>query len=125
MTLGRLALHITELQNFIARIVQTEEFNIGDGPYMPKMPSSQALLLEEFEKTVSNAIQALTGVNDDLLAVPWKFRKGEIVIANQPRGIMIRQQINHIVHHRGQLSVYLRLLDIPLPHIYGPSADER
>ena|ERR1700741_4533775 len=81
-------------------------------------------LLDVFDRHVREARQALQSVKDEDYAVPWSLMKGETVLFTQPRRDAIRSTINHLVHHRGQLSVYLRLLDVPLPSIYGPTADE-
>jgi uncharacterized damage-inducible protein DinB len=82
-------------------------------------------LLAAFEKNVSNAREAIAAATDESLDVVWSLKMGEKVLHTAPRRIVIRQHLNHLVHHRGQLSVYLRLVDVPLPSIYGPTADER
>jgi uncharacterized damage-inducible protein DinB len=64
-------------------------------------------------------------MSDDQLQLSWSLRRGEMVLWNAPKGVVLRNHINHLIHHRGQLTVYLRLLDVPVPSIYGPSADER
>lgn len=83
-----------------------------------------AELLEVFDTNVREARAAIAGASDDVLAESWSLTMGAKVLMTLPRGVVVRQNINHLVHHRGQLSVYLRLLDIPLPSIYGPTADE-
>ena len=82
-------------------------------------------LLTEFDKNVREAREALTSSQDADFAVPWSLKNGDQVLFTAPRGAVVRLHINHLIHHRGQLSVYLRLNDVPLPSIYGPTADER
>jgi len=82
-------------------------------------------LLQMFDKNVKEARQALTAATDQDFTVPWSLKRGERVMFTAPRAAIVRQHINHLVHHRGQLTVYLRLNDVPVPSVYGPSADER
>ena len=81
-------------------------------------------LLERFDALVLQARAALERVSDDDWSKPWSLKMGDRVLMTMPRGVTIRQTINHLVHHRGQLTVYLRLNDVPVPSIYGPTADE-
>jgi uncharacterized damage-inducible protein DinB len=74
---------------------------------------------------VREAKEAIASSKDADYAVPWSLKYGEQVIFTLPRGAVVRQTINHLIHHRGQLTVYLRLLDVPIPSIYGPTADEK
>jgi uncharacterized damage-inducible protein DinB len=82
-------------------------------------------LLRGFDENVRGARAALTSATDTDFAVPWSLKHGDRVLFTAPRRTVVRTHINHLVHHRGQLSVYLRLNDVPLPPIYGPTADER
>ena len=82
-------------------------------------------LLAEFDRNVKEAREVLAGATDADFMVPWTLKAGERVFFTLPRLAVMRQNINHLIHHRGQLSVYLRLVDVPLPSIYGPTADER
>ena len=82
-------------------------------------------LLAGFDKNVGEARAAIAEAKDPDYGVPWSLTRGEQVLMTMPRGSVVRQHINHLVHHRGQLTVYLRLLDVPIPSIYGPTADER
>ena len=82
-------------------------------------------LLGQFDHHVREARAALAAVTDADLGVMWSLKQGDRVLFSSPRGPVVRQHINHMVHHRGQLTVYLRLLDVPIPSIYGPTADER
>ena len=81
-------------------------------------------LLAEFDGHVKEAQAALAAAVDADFDVPWSLKTGGRVLMTLPRGAVVRQNFNHLVHHRGQLTVYLRLLDVPLPSIYGPTADE-
>ena len=81
-------------------------------------------LLAAFDKHVKEARAALAASKDADYQVPWSLKHGDRVLMTMPRGTVVRQTINHLVHHRGQLTVYLRLLDVPVPSIYGPSGDE-
>jgi uncharacterized damage-inducible protein DinB len=81
-------------------------------------------LLAAFDRNVAEARQAIAESDDARYATPWSLTHGERVIFSAPRGTVVRNNISHLVHHRGQLTVYLRLLDVPVPSIYGPTADE-
>jgi uncharacterized damage-inducible protein DinB len=81
-------------------------------------------LLGEFDRHVREAREALTSAKDADFTVPWSLKNGNRVLFTAPRGVVVRSHMNHLIHHRGQLSVYLRLNDVPLPSIYGPTADE-
>lgn len=82
-------------------------------------------LVAMFDQNVASARGALEEVTGAKLNEPWSLKHGEHVIFTSPRGEVVRQHLSHLIHHRGQLTVYLRLLDVPLPSIYGPTADER
>jgi uncharacterized damage-inducible protein DinB len=82
-------------------------------------------LVREFDRHVREARAALASTTDADFAVPWSLKMGDRVLFTSPRGTVVRSHINHLIHHRGQLTVYLRLNDVPLPSIYGPTADER
>lgn len=82
-------------------------------------------LLAAFDKNVRDAREALNEVTGAALDEPWSLTMGDHVLMTSPRGETVRQHLSHLVHHRGQLTVYLRLVDVPLPSIYGPTADER
>jgi len=93
--------------------------------YKPFEPKTTDDLLEFFDKTVAEAIDVLRNTGDEVFLEDWTMRNGEKVYFTMPKAVVMRSFVmNHIVHHRGQLSVYLRLNDIPVPALYGPSADE-
>ena len=82
-------------------------------------------LLAEFDRRAAEAREALQAVTGAALDAPWSLRIGERVLFTEPRGEVVRSHLNHLIHHRGQLTVYVRLVDVPVPAIYGPTADER
>lgn len=86
---------------------------------------STETLLRNFDQNVRDARDALEAAKDADVDVPWSLKRGDMVLFTAPRRSVVRTHISHLVHHRGQLTVYLRLLDVPIPSIYGPTADER
>jgi uncharacterized damage-inducible protein DinB len=82
-------------------------------------------LLEQFDQHVAEARKAIKASKAADYDQPWSLKMGDKVLMTLPRGVVMRQHINHLCHHRGQLTVYLRLLDVPIPSIYGPTADEK
>ncbi len=126
MTIGRLATHIAELPHWVNDIVGSDEYDFAGRPYNPRTAMNPEELTAIFQKSLDTAINALENTSDEVLNGSFKLRQGDFVIFELPKKVAIRNMtMNHIVHHRGQLSVYLRLLNIPVPGIYGPSADER
>jgi uncharacterized damage-inducible protein DinB len=125
MSLGRLAGHVAELPALLAPALTADEIDFASGDYKPFNASSVAELLEEFDTNISKGVELLKGAADERMSDTWRMRSGEKVMFELPRAAVVRGVVlNHIIHHRGQLAVYLRLLDVPLPSIYGPTADE-
>jgi len=125
MTLGRLAGHVAELPGFGATVVRTESLNLSGGQYQPLVATSQRQVVEEFDKKVADTREAIAGAADDHWMKPWSLEYQGKTIFNLPRIAAVRaMMLSHIVHHRAQLGVYLRLNNVPVPSIYGPSADE-
>jgi uncharacterized damage-inducible protein DinB len=125
MPLGALAVHIVEMINWVKLAVTTSELDYAAEPYKPFRPKSTGELLEYFDKIVADTIEALKKTSDETLQERWTVRSGERVFFSKPRMKVIRGDcFNHFIHHRGQLSVYLRLNNIPVPGAYGPTADE-
>jgi uncharacterized damage-inducible protein DinB len=121
--LGDLASHIANLAGFGDMIVNTDERRFGGGE-RPKVFSNTTDLLAAFDDGTTRSRDAIQGLKDDRLSTPWTLRAGDHVIFTLPRAAVLRSLLmNHIIHHRGQLSVYLRLNNVPLPSIYGPTAD--
>jgi uncharacterized damage-inducible protein DinB len=126
MTLGRLAEHLAELPHWVGVIVDDDGIDMESGRpagYTP--PATREGVLAMFDGNVSAARAALAGRTDGELMAPWTLLKGGQPLFTMPRASVLRTFVfNHLVHHRGQLTVYLRMHDVPLPSIYGPSADE-
>ena len=125
MTLGRLAGHVAELPGFGTTTIQTDSLNLSAGEYKPLVPTSRAQVLEAFDKKAAEARAAIAGASDEHLMKPWSLEFGGKTMFTMPRAAVLRtMMLSHLIHHRAQLGVYLRLNDIPVPSIYGPSADE-
>ncbi len=128
MTLARLANHVAELPDWLTMTLTSEVFDMApvDGPkHVSAAHATTEELLSAFDASVSAAHAALSTATDPDMFVPWSLQSGGQEFFKLPRIAVIRTWVlNHIVHHRGQLTVYLRELDIPVPSIYGPSADE-
>jgi uncharacterized damage-inducible protein DinB len=125
MTLGGLATHLANLPFWPASILREDFFDVG-APF-PDMPplKSRAEILEKFDQTSSLLQERLGSTADGELLAPWQLRNGETVLMEMSRAAAVRSWgLSHLIHHRGQLTVYLRLLDVPLPGLYGPTADE-
>lgn len=125
-SLGALATHVANLPTWIVRVENMDVFDAATQFQPPPKFSTTAALVGFFDKNVAAAREALLAIDDTRMGRTWTFKRGEQTIMAMPRADIIRSMaFNHHVHHRGQLSVYLRLLDVPLPPMYGPTADER
>lgn len=125
MEFGRLASHIAEMFSWTGPTLEHPELDFAKMDYKPFEPKTTEELVEFFDKNVAEAIVALKNSPDERFMENWTMRNGEQVYFTMPKIAVMRSFVlNHIVHHRGQLSVYLRLNDIAVPSIYGPSADE-
>ena len=125
MSLGQLAGHVAQLPGLVVVALTQDEFDFAVAGWKPFIPQSTAELVEQHDANAKAAAEALRAGADDRMGETWKLKSGDHALFEMPRGLVARfVGLNHIVHHRGQLSVYLRLLDVPLPSIYGPSADE-
>jgi len=121
--LGHLAQLVAWMPGWITRTLREPSIDLAAGTGYSM--ESTATLLAEFDRNVKSAREALASVTDAALEEPWSLKMGDKVIFTTPRGPTARQHLSHLVHHRGQLTVYLRELDVPIPSIYGPTADER
>jgi uncharacterized damage-inducible protein DinB len=122
-SLGWMAAHVANLPGFAYAAVTTPELDVATVK-TPKI-ESQAGLLPAFDKVSSATSAALATVTDEQFFEDWTLRRGDMVLFTRPRYEIVRAMcFNHIIHHRGQLTMYLRTLDVPLPALYGPSADE-
>jgi len=121
--LGHLAQLLSWMPGWITTTLEKTELNLsGGGGYSFEKTET---LLDLFDQNVAEARAALAKASDQDFQVGWSLKMGDRVIFTLPRVVVVRQHINHLVHHRGQMSVYLRLLDVPVPSIYGPTADEK
>jgi len=127
MSLGELSAHVADLLQLVTAIARNDGFDLASGDAQgPKPPASREELLRAFDANASQLESAIEALDDAALAQPWTLRRGEQELFTAPRSMALRRVgVSHLIHHRGQLSVYLRLLDVPLPSIYGPSADEQ
>jgi uncharacterized damage-inducible protein DinB len=125
MTMSRLATHVAEMVDWITVTCTTSELDFAVGDNKPFEPKTTAELVEFLDKNVAEALEALKNTSDETMREDWTLKNGETVYFIMPKIACLRTMcFNHIWHHRGQLSVYLRLNDIPVPAMYGPSADE-
>jgi uncharacterized damage-inducible protein DinB len=127
MTLGRLAAHIANLPGMLVGALTEDKLDADDLKAQSPSAESVADMLEAFDQKIARSLELLkTQAGENFMLAPWRYTSGEHVIFEMPRIAVIRfVALNHIIHHRGQLSVYLRLLDVPLPSVYGPTADEQ
>ena len=124
MTLLQLATHIAELPSWAAMAFTMNELDFETTPYeLPPINTTEDLL-NLFEKSSDTGKKELENATDESLDEKWILRSGEVIHAEMTRADVVRVSHNQIAHHRGQLGVYLRLLNIPVPGVYGPSADE-
>ena len=126
MKLLRLAAHIAEIPGLFATgVAQAEELDFTKSNYKQPAITTTQELLTFFDETLQKALSALPAMPEEDMEKTWTMRNGETVIMALPKKAVIRTLcLNHIYHHRGQLSVYLRLLDVAVPSVYGPTADE-
>lgn len=120
--LGHLAQLVAWMPGWIARTLEEPALDLATAPGYSF--ETTPALLKEFDRNVRAAREALARISDADFAKPWSLKHGERVLFTAPRPVVVRQHVNHLIHHRGQLSVYLRLVDVPVPPIYGPTADE-
>ena len=126
-TLGELAIHLSNLPLWARLTVELPELDLGvpDNINLVRVPfTSTRDLLERFDRHVREARAALAPTSDEAMGAPWSLRNGGRTVFTLPRAAVLRSFVmSHMIHHRGQLTVYLRLRDVPLPSTYGPSAD--
>lgn len=127
MPLGRLAGLVASMPSWVSLIIDQDELDLnplaGGGKY--QQPSTDKLV-DAHDKYVTKARESLSRTNDDyLMTTNWRLLVGGKVVSEEPRHVVLRDTLNHLAHHRGQLTVYLRLNEQPVPAIYGPSADDQ
>lgn len=124
MTLGRLAQHLSEIPGWVKPTLEQDSLDFSL-PYQPPPIAPRAQMLEAFDKSVAEARALMAATGDERLAEPWSLSSDGKTLFTMPRIAVLRGMImNHLIHHRAQLGVYLRLNDVPVPALYGPSADE-
>jgi uncharacterized damage-inducible protein DinB len=125
MALGRLATHVGELPRWITMTLNTDELDLMNPQWKTSKVTTTDELVALHDASIQEAIEGLRKAPDEIMIGKWTLRRGEAVFFTMPRISVIRtMSMNHIIHHRGQLSVFLRLLNIPVPGMYGPSADD-
>jgi uncharacterized damage-inducible protein DinB len=125
MSLGRLATHIAEIPGWVSGIVDGEGFDVGASSYTPQTLTTVAEVVQLFDRNTRLAAEAVKRQTNDRLLAQWRLtNKGQVIMEIPRVGVIRTLLLNHLIHHRGQLSVYLRLQNVPLPKIYGPTADE-
>ena len=127
MPLGRLAGLVASMPSWVSLVIEQEELNLTPAPGQGQFQQpSTDMLVATHDKLVAQALESLRKTNDEYLySTKWRLLAGGQVVMEQPRHIVLRDTLNHLAHHRGQLTVYLRLLDQKVPAIYGPSADDQ
>lgn len=122
--IGGLANHISNLPMWATMVLTLPGLDLAGGPPPADPPDSLTAVLENFDANRAGLEAALAAATDESLAETWTLRKGDHVIMTGPRAVVLRQAgLTHMAHHRGQLTVYLRLLGVPVPETYGPTAD--
>jgi uncharacterized damage-inducible protein DinB len=121
--LGHLTQLVANMPGWMTKMARGVEINLAGGPGYSFQTTES--LLQQFDKHVREAREALAEFKDSDYALPWSLKMGERPLFTDERGKVLRQTMNHFCHHRGQLTVYLRLIDVPIPSIYGPTADEQ
>jgi uncharacterized damage-inducible protein DinB len=124
MAMQALTTHIAELPSWISMVLTTSELDFAAEPYTPTPITTNTDLLELLEKSYQGAVVELDKASEDELEKPWTLRNGDQIYSTSSKAEVIRMSLSQIIHHRAQLGVYLRLLNIPIPGSYGPSADE-
>ena len=126
MSLGRLAMHLCEFPSFFSAIFDADELVGGGRPGEPRVARTSGEALAAFDAATDQFTAKLAGCPEARLLALWRFKVGDHVVMEVPRAAAIRALVlSHSIHHRAQLGVYLRLLDVPLPAVYGPSAEEK
>ncbi len=125
MVMRNLAVHIAELPSWISMAFTADELDFAAAPYEPTPADCAEALLAIFEKSMVDGKAQLVEENTSKLGERWVLRHGDMILWDTDRWGVVRMALSQMIHHRAQLGVYLRLLDIPIPGSYGPSADEQ
>lgn len=127
MPLGRLATLVAMMPSWISMMLERDEFDLnppGGGQSFGHELRTTQERVETLDKAVEGARAALARTSDDAMLKPWRLLVAGKVVSEKPRHVVLREAINHLAHHRGQLTVYLRMNEVPVPTIYGPTADD-
>lgn len=125
MSLKQLATHVAEISGWYKETLLQDVLDFAAGDYVPKEINNTEDLLALHDKNIAQAEKILSEVSEDEFAKMWTMKNGDTVYFSMPKAAVVRSWcMNHLYHHRAQLTVYLRMLDVPLPSIYGPTADE-
>ena len=124
-TLGQLAMHVASTPSIVPGLLAKDTFDGSTANFDPAQPKTVSEIRAKFEDSLAGARSTLGSWSERDLSTVWRFQRGGKDVMSLPKGAAVRTLVlNHHVHHRGQLTVYLRLLGVPLPSVYGPSADE-
>lgn len=124
MNIRQLTGHIAELPSWINMVLNTNELDFATSPYESPAINDTKALLALFEKNLAEAEEELPKAKEEILEDLWTLRNGEQILSRETKADVIRMTLSQIIHHRAQLGVFLRLLDVPIPGSYGPSADD-
>ncbi|MCW3086284.1 MAG: hypothetical protein JWP12_3650 [Bacteroidetes bacterium] len=124
MAIERLATHIAELPTWVTMTVNTNELDFNSNAYVPKIVKNNKELMQFFEESLADGIATLKKTKDDILSDQWVLRNGDTIISKRTKAEVFRMAYSQIIHHRAQMGVFLRLLNVPIPGSYGPSADD-
>jgi uncharacterized damage-inducible protein DinB len=125
LSLGQLALHVAAVPGNVAKMLENDEQQVSPDAFRFAEPKSTDEILATFKQSTKDALAFLNSMGDEKAARPFTLKHGDKPIFTMPRMAAARMiMMSHVYHHRGQLAVYLRMLDVPVPSIYGPSADE-
>lgn len=127
MSLHNLAVHVADIPNWVPVSIEQDELDFAKVPYQPKKATTTEELLKIHDDAVAAALKSIANTNADVLKnQQWTMRNGDTIYFTMPKIAVLRSfSFNHLYHHRGQLTVYLRLLGVPVPGMYGPTADEQ
>lgn len=124
MKISNLATHIAELPTWVSMVLTTSELDFASNPYQPTIINDTKSLMDLFEKSLIDGRSHLEKASEDDLKPDWTLRNGDQIYSVSSKLDVIRMSFSQIIHHRAQLGVFLRLLDVPIPGSYGPSADD-
>ncbi len=124
MSVRSLATHIAELPSWITMILKTSELDFATSPYTPHVINNTGELMKYFEEKLADGRTHLEEAKEEQLDESWTLRNGKEIYDTSPKSEVIRMTMSQIIHHRAQLGVFLRLLNVPIPGSYGPSADD-